>query len=119
MPLRSCTSLLTVFLSPFPEVTGILSVMFIAVRTIFRFLLHVCSLSISVVLLHVFKLDRHIWNLQQALCTLPRTLGPPAFGTATGTIRGTLPASHVSPVESLLAGLSTYSPFIPSGLPSL
>ena len=45
---------------------------------------------------------------------MPRALGPPAFGTAVGTSRGTPPASHVSPVESLLAGLRAYSP-VPEG----
>lgn len=78
MLLRSRTSLLIAFRSPFPEVTRILSVMFIPVRTVFRFLPHVYSLSISVVLSHVLKLDRHIWNLQQALFVLCATCPRPS-----------------------------------------
>lgn len=63
MRLRSRRSLLIAFLFVFPGGTSTLGVRFITVRTVRGFLLHVQSVSISVVLLHVLKLDGPVWNL--------------------------------------------------------
>lgn len=63
MRLRSRRSLLIAFLFVFPGETSTLGVRFITVRTVRGFFLHVQPLSISVVLLHVLKLDGPVWNL--------------------------------------------------------